>query len=235
MRPAQTIVIGNRAAQRLNPGETLRLGGEALNDHLPNTGQAQLSVASRPNLNVPGTAGRTGSLSLRLSGANHQPRPAPAVLQSVAQAWVGQNATEASLRARVQSDSAYPELAGCRRRLRAWSPSNEIEDWLSAYAMDFLVRARQEQYLVPEAAYQSGLKRLQERVNEGDFDTERLGWRAYNLYVLARVQKAAIGDLRYLHDNYLQKLPNALAQAQLGAALARYGELGGRGKPSPPR
>jgi len=63
-------------------------------------------------------------------------------------------------------------------------------------------------------------------VNEGDFDTEHLGWRAYNLYVLARVQKAAIGDLRYLHDNYLQKLPNALAQAQLGAALARYGELG---------
>ena len=49
--------------------------------------------------------------------------------------------------------------------------------------------------------------------------------RAYHLEALARAQKAAIGDLRYLHDNYLQKLPNALAQAQLGAALARYGEL----------
>ncbi|MCC9003083.1 MAG: alpha-2-macroglobulin family protein, partial [Candidatus Competibacter sp.] len=62
--------------------------------------------------------------------------------------------------------------------------------------------------------------------NADEFDEKNLSWRAYDLYVLARVQKAAIGDLRYLHDNYLQKLPTALAQAQLGAALARYGELG---------
>ncbi|MEZ5580941.1 MAG: hypothetical protein R3F40_16980 [Candidatus Competibacteraceae bacterium] len=226
VRPAQTIV-SNRAAQRLNPSETLRLGGEALNDYLPGTGQAQLSVASRPNLNVPellaeldrypyGCLEQTTSRALPLLYFNQ-----------VAQAWVGQNATEAGLRARVQEAiQRILSLQDAGGGFGLWSPSNEIEDWLSAYAMDFLVRARQEQYLVPEAAYQSGLKRLQERVNEGDFDTERLGWRAYNLYVLARVQKAAIGDLRYLHDNYLQKLPNALAQAQLGAALARYGELG---------
>ncbi|HAS51529.1 MAG TPA: hypothetical protein DCS21_07225 [Gammaproteobacteria bacterium] len=43
--------------------------------------------------------------------------------------------------------------------------------------------------------------------------------------MLAREQQAAIGDLRYLHDNHLQKLPSALAQAQLGVSLARYGEL----------
>ncbi|MGB5064658.1 MAG: alpha-2-macroglobulin family protein, partial [Candidatus Competibacter sp.] len=226
VRPAQTI-ISNRTAQRLNPGESLRLGGEVLSDFLPGTGQAQLSVASRPNLNVPellaeldrypyGCLEQTTSRALPLLYFNQ-----------VAQAWVGQNATEAGLRARVQEAiQRILNLQDAGGGFGLWSPSNEIEDWLSAYAMDFLVRARQEQYLVPEAAYQSGLKRLQERVNEGDFDTEQLGWRAYNLYVLARVQKAAIGDLRYLHDNYLQKLPNALAQAQLGAALAHYGELG---------
>jgi uncharacterized protein YfaS (alpha-2-macroglobulin family) len=60
---------------------------------------------------------------------------------------------------------------------------------------------------------------------QDDFAEAELGWRAYALYVLAREQKAAIGDLRYLHDNHLQKLPTALAQAQLGASLARYGEL----------
>ncbi|MCB1826077.1 MAG: alpha-2-macroglobulin family protein [Candidatus Competibacteraceae bacterium] len=226
VRPAQTFV-SNRAAQRLNPGETLRLGGEVLSDYLPGTGQAQLSIASRPNLNVPellaeldrypyGCLEQTTSRALPLLYFNQ-----------VAQAWVGQNATEAGLRARVQGAiQRILSLQDAGGGFGLWGPDNEIEDWLSAYAMDFLVRARQEHYLVPEVAYQSGLKRLRERVNEADFDTERLGWRAYNLYVLARVQKAAIGDLRYLHDNYLAKLPNALAQAQLGAALARYGELG---------
>lgn len=66
---------------------------------------------------------------------------------------------------------------------------------------------------------------MQEQLNERAFGEQQLGWRAYALYVLARVQKAAIGDLRYLHDNHLQKLPTALAQAQLAASLARYGEL----------
>ncbi|QQS54499.1 MAG: alpha-2-macroglobulin family protein [Candidatus Competibacteraceae bacterium] len=226
VRPAQTLV-SNRTAQRLNSGETLRLGGEVLSGFLPGTGQARLSVASRPNLNVPellaeldrypyGCLEQTTSRALPLLYFNQ-----------VAQAWVGQNATEAGLRARVQEAiQRILSLQDAGGGFGLWSPSSNIEDWLSAYAMDFLVRARQEQYLVPEVAYQSGLKRLRERVNESDFDTEQLGWRAYNLYVLARVQQAAIGDLRYLHDNYLQKLPNALAQAQLGAALAHYGELG---------
>ena len=226
MRPAQAIVT-TRAAKRLNPGESLRVGNELLADYLPGTGQAKLSFSSRPNFNVPallaeldrypyGCLEQTTSRALPLLYFNR-----------VAEVWVGQNATEANLRARVQDAiQRILTLQDAGGGFGLWSPDSTVENWLSAYAMDFLVRARQEQYLVPESAYQRGLKFLQEQLNQDEFDEPQLGWRAYALYVLARVQQAAIGDLRYLHDNHLQKLPSALAQAQLGAALARYGELG---------
>ncbi|MFZ1640426.1 MAG: MG2 domain-containing protein [Candidatus Contendobacter sp.] len=230
VRPAQAITT-TRTAGRLNPGESLRVGNELLRDVLPGTGQARLSFASRPNLNVPellaeldrypyGCLEQTTSRALPLLYFNQ-----------VAAVWVGQNATEAGLRARVQEAiQRILTLQDAGGGFGLWSPDSNVENWLSAYAMDFLVRARQEQYLVPESAYQHGLKYLQEQLNRDEFEEQHLGWRAYALYVLARVQKAAIGDLRYLHDNHRQKLPSALAQAQLGAALARYGELGRAGE-----
>ncbi|MDS4031331.1 MAG: MG2 domain-containing protein [Candidatus Contendobacter sp.] len=225
VRPAQAITT-SRTAKRLNPNESLRIGDELLRDYLPSTGQARLSFSSRPNLNVPellaeldrypyGCLEQTTSRALPLLYFNQ-----------VAEVWVGQNATEAGLRARVQEAiQRILTLQDASGGFGLWSPDSNVENWLSAYAMDFLVRARQEQYLVPESAYRHGLKYLQEQLNTDEFGEAQLGWRAYALYVLARVQQAAIGDLRYLHDNHLQKMPNALAQAQLGAALARYGEL----------
>jgi uncharacterized protein YfaS (alpha-2-macroglobulin family) len=226
VRPAQTVTT-SRAARRLNPAESLPLTAELLGDYIPGTGQAKLSFSSRPNLNIPdllaqldrypyGCLEQTTSRALPLLYFNQ-----------VAEIWAGKNTTEAGLRERVQEAiQRILTLQDANGGFGLWNPASEVEDWLSAFAMDFLVRAREERYLVPEAAYQHGLTHLQERLNEEEeFNEQNLGWRAYNLYVLARAQKAAIGDLRYLHDNQLQKLPTPLAQAQLGAALARYGEL----------
>jgi hypothetical protein len=230
VRPAQAIAT-TRTAKRLNPGESLRLDKALLGDYLPGTGQARLGFSSRPNLNVPellaqldrypyGCLEQTTSRALPLIYFNQ-----------VAQIWAGQNATEAGLRARAQDAiQRILTLQDAGGGFGLWSPDSEVENWLSAYAMDFLVRARQEQYLVPESAYQHGLEYLREQLSTDAFGEAELSWRAYALYVLAREQKAAIGDLRYLHDNYLQKLPTILAQAQLGAALARYGELGRAGE-----
>jgi uncharacterized protein YfaS (alpha-2-macroglobulin family) len=225
VRPAQTVLTG-RNAQRLNPGASLRLNEERLTDFLPGTGRIRLSVASRPNLNVPellaqldrypyGCLEQTTSRALPLLYFNQ-----------VAQVWAGQNATEAGLRARVQEAlQRILTLQDAGGGFGLWGPDSATENWLSAYAMDFVARARQEQYLVPDNAWRRGLEYLRERLSNDDFAEAELGWRAYALYVLAREQKAAIGDLRYLHDNHLPKLPTALAQAQLGASLARYGEL----------
>ena len=47
---------------------------------------------------------------------------------------------------------------------------------------------------------------------------------AYALYVLARTGRAAIGDLRYYAESKLDNFSTPLAKAQIGAALALYGD-----------
>lgn len=225
VRPAQAIAA-TRREQRLNPGETLQVDSTLLEDYAPGTGRIGLSLSSHPNLNVPallealdrypyGCLEQTTSRALPLLYFNQ-----------VAKNWVGQSAMAAGLRERVQGAvSRILNLQGADGGFGLWNADSPTEAWLSAFAMDFLTRAREEKYLTPEAAYQRGLKYLQDQINQDDFAEPQLGWRAYALYVLARAQQAAIGELRYLHDAHLAKLPSALAQAQLGAALARYGEL----------
>ena len=51
---------------------------------------------------------------------------------------------------------------------------------------------------------------------------------AYALYVLARNGRASIGDLRYYAETKIGSFGTALAKAQIGAALALYGDRSGR-------
>jgi alpha-2-macroglobulin len=96
--------------------------------------------------------------------------------------------------------------------------------WLDAYATDFLSRAQAEGHQVPERAFRAALDNLRNRINYApDFD---LGGRdiAYALLVLAREGAAAMGDLRYYADFKGDAFDTSLAAAQLGAALAAYGD-----------
>jgi uncharacterized protein YfaS (alpha-2-macroglobulin family) len=104
-----------------------------------------------------------------------------------------------------------------------WGPS-QGDAWLDAYVTDFLSRARAQGYAVPDIAFRSALDNLRNRVNyASDFDKggEAL---AYALMVLAREGAAAIGDLRYYADVKADAFATPIAQAQLGAALASYGD-----------
>ena len=96
--------------------------------------------------------------------------------------------------------------------------------WLDAYVTDFLGRARTAGYSVPDLAWRSALDNLRNRIAYApDFDDggEDI---AYALMVLAREGEAAMGDLRYYADERAEALATPLAQAQLGAALASYGD-----------
>lgn len=96
--------------------------------------------------------------------------------------------------------------------------------WLDAYVTDLLSRARANGYAVPETAFRLALDNLRNRVNFApDFDAggEDL---AYALMVLAREGAANMGDLRYYADQKAEALATPLASAQLGAALALYGD-----------
>ncbi|SMX42839.1 alpha-2-macroglobulin family protein [Pelagimonas varians] len=98
------------------------------------------------------------------------------------------------------------------------------EFWLDAYVTDFLGRARTAGYDVPDLAWRNALDNLRNRIAYApDFDEggEDI---AYALMVLAREGEAAMGDLRYYADERASAFATPLAQAQLGAALAAYGD-----------
>lgn len=96
--------------------------------------------------------------------------------------------------------------------------------WLDAYTTDFLSRARATGHAVPDRAFRLALDNLRNRINYApDFDK---GGRdiAYALMVLAREGAASMSDLRYYADVKADAFDTTLALAQLGAALATYGD-----------
>jgi len=105
-----------------------------------------------------------------------------------------------------------------------WGPYIGGDLWLDAYITDFLTRAVAAGYEVPELALTIALDNLANRIAfASDFSNggEDI---AYSLYVLARNGRASIGDLRYYAEVKINDFGSALAQAQIGAALALYGD-----------
>ncbi len=104
-----------------------------------------------------------------------------------------------------------------------WSAQSG-EFWLDAYVTDFLSRARSQGHTVSDLAFSLAMDNLRNRINYApDFDRggEDI---AYALLVLAREGAASMGDLRYYADTKAQDFATPLAVAQLGAALAAYGD-----------
>ena len=107
-----------------------------------------------------------------------------------------------------------------------WSAdSNDDDTWLDAFVTDFLTRARERNFAVPQQAFDQALDRLRnEVVNAPEPNKDNSAALAYALYVLARNGRPVIGDLRYLSDAKLEAFTTPLAKAQLAAALAMLGD-----------
>jgi len=105
-----------------------------------------------------------------------------------------------------------------------WSAGGD-DAWLDAYVTDFLTRAREKGFVVPDVLFKNALDRVRNSVVNGN-EPEKDGGRdlAYGLYVLARNGAAPIGDLRYLADTKLANLATPIAKSQLAAALALVGD-----------
>jgi uncharacterized protein YfaS (alpha-2-macroglobulin family) len=133
-------------------------------------------------------------------------------------------ADDADLHKRVQ-DAIYRVLSfqSSSGSFGLWSPG-EGDLWLDAYITDFLTRAREQSYDVPETAMVQALTNLQNGLAIDSNVKDRGNEIAYSLYVLARNRKAAINDLRYYADTGLNDFPTPLSKAQIGAALSLYGD-----------
>jgi len=100
-----------------------------------------------------------------------------------------------------------------------WTAHDEAEGWLSAYATEFLWRARTGGAAVPEAAMADAVKFLAGGVENTADTPDAMATQAYRLYVLALAGQPRAGANRILAEK-LVALPTPLARAQLGAALA---------------
>jgi alpha-2-macroglobulin len=219
---ANDPIIARVSRLDLAKGQTFTFGPDVFAGLLPNSGKATLAVGPIAKLNAPGLL---QALDQYPYGCTEQMTSKALPLlyfDQVASAMQLKGAD--NIRTRV--DQAITEILQNQTAEGAfglwYAYSGDM--WLDAYVTDFLSRARAQGFTVPDVAFRNALDNLRNQVNyHPDFDQggEAL---AYALMVLAREGAAAVGDLRYYADVKPDAFSTALAQAQLGAALASYGD-----------
>ncbi|MFV0514067.1 MAG: alpha-2-macroglobulin family protein [Jhaorihella sp.] len=219
---ANDPVIAQTRRFSLGAGDSFLFSDDVFAGLQPGTGEAIISAGPLAKFDVPGLL---AALDRYPYGCTEQvtSKAMPLLyLSAVAQASGLGGAPD--LRQRVQESIARiltrQTGSGAFGMWRAQSG----DFWLDAYASDFLSRARAEGFAIPETAFRQAMDNLRNRVNYApDFDEGGQDI-AYALMVLAREGAAAMGDLRYYADVKGDAFTTPLAAAQLGAALAMYGD-----------
>ena len=207
--------------KQLPPGESVRADAALLAGYVPGTAGLSLSFDTAPRIDV---AGLLQALDRWSYGCLEQTvsRAFP-LLDAAGVAALRPDARDRA----AEVDQAVARTLDMQRfdgAFGLWGPRDESDAWVSAYALEFLTRARAQGHAVPDAPYRLGLQYLREQADQGRGDAADLAARTYALYVLSLADSARMGALRYFHDAFLKDLPTPLAKGQLAAALARAGD-----------
>ncbi|MBM3531031.1 MAG: alpha-2-macroglobulin family protein [Alphaproteobacteria bacterium] len=218
-----TQVLTRRTVRNLARNEALTLSNDLFADLVPGTGSVAVSVG-------PSTALDAATLLRALDrypfGCSEQ-----IVSRALPLLYVNDLAAEAHL----ALDSAVDQrIRDAIERVLARQTSNGSfglwglgggDAWLDAYVADFLTRAKERKFPIPEQAFKLALERLRNVVATAPEPAKDGGRNlAYALYVLARNGVAPLGDLRYLADAKLGDLATPIAKAQVAAALGLLGD-----------
>jgi uncharacterized protein YfaS (alpha-2-macroglobulin family) len=222
VRPA-TQILTRRTVRALAKGETLTLSNDVFTDFVPGTGRAALSVAISTSLDA---ATLLNALDRYPFGCSEQ-----VASRAMAMLYVNELAAQARLAPDGEIDArvrdAIPRLLARQASngsFGLWSVGGD-DIWLDAYITDFLTRAKERGFEVPQTAFALAIDRLRNYVG-GAPEPAKTGGRelAYALYVLARNGAAPVGDLRYLADVKMNDMATPIAKAQLAAALSMVGD-----------
>lgn len=220
-RPAESRFVTSQLA----PGATARFDAADLAVYVPGTASWSASFSTAPPFDV---GGILRALDRYPFGCVEQTvsRAFPLlVVRDVELALGTQRKPDDGLEARiVQAVSRTLDRQRFDGSFGLWSSFDASDDWLTAYAMEFLLRAREKGYAVPDKPIADGLDYLRRRVINGGSEPAELASRAYGLHVLTLAGVGLQGQARYLHDTALDRMPTPLAKGQLGAALARMGD-----------
>ena len=228
--PAQTV---NNGAV-LQPGESWSVPANQNARFSPVTQQGQLLLSGKPPLNLARyirelKAYPYGCLEQTASGLFPQLYTNAAQLKTLG--IVG----DSDDKRRAAVDIGISRLLQMQKEsggFGLWDKEGPEEYWLTAYAMDFLVRAAEQGYSVPAQAINNGNNRLLRYLQEpglmsvrytDDNAASRFAIQSYAGLVLARQQKAPLGALRELWERRDQAR-SGLPLMQLGIALKAMGD-----------
>ena len=230
--PAQTVNSGTV----LQAGETWHAPAQNLENFSPVTLQGQLLLSGKPPLNLARyirelKAYPYGCLEQTASGLF------PSLYTNAAQLKALGIAGDTDEKRRAAVDTGISRMLQMQRDnggFALWDNNGPEEYWLTAYAMDFLVRAGEQGYSVPADAINRGNERLLRYLQDpgmmsvrysDDTQASKFAVQAYAGLVLARQQKAPLGALREIWERRGQAA-SGLPLLQLGIALKNMGDAG---------
>ena len=221
VRPAWSRVT-RRHVTVLEGGRTLSGAGLASDEFLPGTLETVVTIASRPEFDAPGL----------LSALRDYPYACTEQTISRALPTLVANDLEESFavapdrrKRQWRIDRAITRVLDRQRAdgaFAVWRSFGARHAWLTAYAFDFLTRARERGHAVPQAAYahaKAWLARFATRRADS-----RPHARAYALYALARIGAVKASDVRYFADTHIGRLKTRAAIGHIAAALTLLGE-----------
>jgi uncharacterized protein YfaS (alpha-2-macroglobulin family) len=215
-RPPTTLM----SRRELPPGQTLTVGRDALAPFIPGTGRVTVTVNTGAPVDLAALA-RTLDLWPYACLEQTVSKGFPLVfLDDESLIGTDRRARLQTLVGQVLDKQRFDGAFGL------WSANDEAEPWLSAYAVEFLLRARAAGAAVPDTPFDEALRFLANSTDEPASEPWARAAQAYALHVLAMAGRPRPGAARVLADQGTERLPTGLARAQLSAALLRMGERG---------
>ncbi|MFM1684654.1 alpha-2-macroglobulin family protein [Aeromonas salmonicida] len=113
-----------------------------------------------------------------------------------------------------------------------WDGRSDEEQWLTAYAADYLLTRKEAGDAVPEAMLSQAINRLQSYLTDSQYgdrwssapEHSRLAYQAYSAFVLARVGKAPLSTLRLIWEQQADHARSGLPLLHLSLALSAMGD-----------
>jgi uncharacterized protein YfaS (alpha-2-macroglobulin family) len=221
-----TATLYRRSIRTLAKGESMTLSADLIADFVP--GSAGIAVDASPLVAID-VAAILQALDRYPYGCSEQivSRAVPLLYANrlAASAALAPDATlQETIRGAIDRIMTRQDSNGAFGLWQAGSPD---DIWLDSFVTDFLTRARETGFTVPQKSFDTALDHLRNFVaNTTEVEAEQSDGLAYAVYVLARNGRPVMGDLRYLADAKLAAFQNPFARAQLGAALSLLGDRG---------